>query len=200
MSDHYYTAKPTVKSNRQKWQTILNEQEMNFYSDRGVFSKDQVDVGSRVMIETVDPSVYPSGAWLDMGCGYGPIGLALAKSYPEIHVEMVDINERAVELSRENALLNGIKNVDIHSSNLFEDVKGQEFAAIFCNPPIRAGKQVVHQILEESKDYLKKGGFLTIVIQRKQGAPSAQAKMEAVFGNVERIGLEKGYWILTSKK
>ena len=200
MNDHYYTPNPAVKSNRKKWETILKNKTMEFYSDRGVFSKDQIDAGSRAMVETVDTSIYPEGDWLDMGCGYGPIGLALAKTHPERQVEMVDINERAVELSRDNAKLNGIQNVLIHPSNLFEEVETKEFSAIFCNPPIRAGKKVVHHILEESKKYLKKGGYLTIVIQKKQGAPSAKAKMESTFGNVERIGLDKGYWILTSKK
>lgn len=200
MNDHYYTAQPHVKSNRHKWETVIEGKTFTFQSDAGVFSKEQVDYGSRVLIRTAFELPYIPGDFLDMGCGYGPIGLTLATFMPERHVEMVDINERAVELAKENAGLNDVSNVSIHPSDLYQDVKGKEFSAIFCNPPIRAGKKTVHHILEEAYHYLALGGKLVIVIQKKQGAPSAQKKMDEVFGNVERVGLDKGFWILSSTK
>ena len=200
MNDHYYTAHPSAKSHRHQWETKLHGKIFTFLSDTGVFSKEQVDFGSRLLIEPALTLSYPQGGFLDMGCGYGPMGLALARFNPERKIEMVDINERAVQLAKENAALNQVSNVRIHPSDLFKEVEGKEFAAVFSNPPIRAGKKVVHHILEEAKEYLKPEGRLVIVIQKKQGAPSAKAKMEEVFGNVERIGLEKGYWILSSKK
>ncbi|WP_028273326.1 class I SAM-dependent methyltransferase [Atopococcus tabaci] len=200
MSEHYYTKDPKTKSNPVTWETTLDEKTFRFTSDSGVFSKERVDFGSRLMIESVDLSDYPEGDLLDVGCGYGPIGLALAAKDKNRTVEMVDINQRALDLAAGNAALNGITNVKIHPSNLYESVEGCEFAGVFSNPPIRAGKQLVHQILEEASRYLKPDGYLTIVIQKKQGAPSARKKMEEVFGNVERIALEKGYWILQSQK
>ena len=113
---------------------------------------------------------------------------------------MIDVNERALLLARENAQKNGIKNVDIHESNLYDAVKKSQYEIIISNPPIRAGKTVVHTILEKAYDYLAENGQLVIVIQKKQGAPSAQKKMEEVFGNCERIQWDKGYWILVSTK
>src|SRR5699024_7813226 len=111
MNDHYYTAQPSAKSNPHKWETTLKGEAFTFLSDAGVFSKERVDFGSRLLIETADTVDYPAGDWLDMGCGYGPIGLSLAKFHSDKHIEMVDINERAVELARENAQLNEVKNV-----------------------------------------------------------------------------------------
>ena len=100
----------------------------------------------------------------------------------------------------DNSEKNGIKNVDIHESNLYDAVKKTQYEIIISNPPIRAGKTVVHTILEKAFDYLAENGQLVIVIQKKQGAPSAQKKMEEVFGNCERIQWDKGYWILVSTK
>ena len=114
--------------------------------------------------------------------------------------EMVDVNERALELAKHNAAQNDVSNVEIYQSDIYENIENKSFAAILSNPPIRAGKKVVHEILEQAYDHLMVGGQLLIVIQKKQGAPSAKKKMEDVFGNVERINLYKGYWILASIK
>lgn len=198
--DHYYSSKPTSKSDREKWEITLAGVKFSFMTDAGVFSKKQVDRGSEVLIKTAKETDFPIGDLLDVGCGYGPIGLSLAKAYPERSVQMVDVNERALDLAKENAQLNEVKNVEIYQSNIYAEVKQNNFAGIISNPPIRAGKKVVHQILEEAYDHLKEGGKLQIVIQKKQGAPSARKKMEEVFGNVERVNLEHGYWILESVK
>ena len=113
---------------------------------------------------------------------------------------MVDINERAVSLAQGNAKRNQIEHVDIHQSNIYEAVHEETYAAIVSNPPIRAGKKVVHEILTGAYPRLKKGGTLTIVIQKKQGAPSAQKKMEETFGNAEIVTKDKGYYIIKSVK
>ena len=153
------------------------------------------------MVESYDvPEKFQKASLLDIGCGYGTMGLAYGKAYPELSIEMIDVNERALLLARENAQKNGIKNVDIYESNLYDAVKKSQYEIIISNPPIRAGKTVVHTILEKAYDYLSENGQLVIVIQKKQGAPSAQKKMEEVFGNCERIQWDKGYWILVSTK
>ena len=198
--DHYYSAKPTSESDRKKIKTRIGEYDFVLMTDAGVFSKDKIDTGSEVLIQAAQESDFPEGKILDLGCGYGSIGLTLAKTFSNRKIEMVDVNERALKLSQDNAVLNDIENVKIYYSNIFDSVEGKDFAAIISNPPIRAGKKVVHQILEESYDHLVDGGKLQIVIQKKQGAPSARKKMLEVFGNVERIRLEKGYWVLESKK
>ena len=200
MSEHYYTENPNTKSNPETWEARLDNRTFRFTSDSGVFSKEKVDFGSQLLIESVDLSSFPEGDLLDVGCGYGPMGLALALKDTNRTVEMVDVNTRALELAQKNAEANKISNVTIYSSNIYDAVEKKGFAGVFSNPPIRAGKKVVHQILEEAYNHLKSGGYLTIVIQKKQGAPSAKKKMEEVFDNVERIAHDKGYWILQSKK
>ncbi|WP_010285023.1 class I SAM-dependent methyltransferase [Bacillus timonensis] len=195
MAEHYYTSKPTVASNQKIWSFVLKGNSFSFTSDSGVFSKNEVDFGTRLLVEEFKaPEV--AGPFLDVGCGYGPIGLALAKIHNERFVEMIDVNERAVELAKKNAETNKITNVEIHQSDLFTNVKKQGFAAILSNPPIRAGKKVVHHILEESYRYLLPGGELWVVIQKKQGAPSAIEKLEKVFEEVEIVERKKGYHII----
>ena len=111
---------------------------------------------------------------------------------------MIDINSRAIDLAKQNAERNQV-DANIFQSNIYESVTGK-FDYVISNPPIRAGKKVVHQVIEEAYDHLNQGGTLTIVIQKKQGAPSAKAKMEDVFGNAEVVKKDKGYYILRSEK
>ena len=200
MSDHYFTNRPQKASETSAWTYTLRGKEFKFVTDTGVFSKKTVDFGSRLLIETLDFSEMVPGNLLDIGCGYGPIGLSLAKEDAERKVEMVDVNERALGLAKQNASNNRLANVLIHTSDIYESVEGKGFAAIVSNPPIRAGKQVVHGVLTGAYDLLKHGGTLTVVIQKKQGAPSAKAKMEETFRNAEVIAKDKGYWIIQSVK
>lgn len=195
MSDHYYSNKPQSASQRQTFDAELRGYSFRLTSDAGVFSRDGVDYGSRVLIEHMD---IPNGARvLDIGCGYGPIGLTAARLAPQGHVTLIDINERAVELAEVNAATNGIRNVSFALSDLFSAVEGQTFDVILSNPPIRAGKVVVHNLFTDSWNYLKPGGTTWVVIQKKQGAPSAKAKLEQLYGeeNVQEVGKDKGFRI-----
>ena len=201
MANHYYTKNPESISQQKHWTYRLKGNTLSFTSDNGVFSKHTVDFGSELLVESYDiPEQFQKASLLEIGCGYGTMGLAYGKAYPELSIEMIDVNERALVLAQENAKKNGIHNVDIHESNLYDSVKKSQYEIIISNPPIRAGKIVVHTILEKAYDYLAENGQLVIVIQKKQGAPSAQKKMEEVFGNCERIQWDKGYWILVSTK
>lgn len=200
LTEHYYSQKPDVVSNPKFWDFTLKGRTFRFKSDNGVFSKKEVDFGSRLLVEIFNLDEAVEGDILDVGCGYGPIGISIAAAYPDRTIEMIDINSRAVELSKENAAANAIANVKIYESDRFEKVASNHFAAILTNPPIRAGKSVVHEILEESYRSLVAGGELWVVIQKKQGAPSAMDKMEQLFGNVEVPVKKKGYYILLSKK
>ncbi|MBB3114279.1 16S rRNA (guanine1207-N2)-methyltransferase [Paenibacillus phyllosphaerae] len=194
MADHYYSKTPTTNHDRHSIEANIRGIKLRLTTDAGVFSKSGVDYGSRVLLENVEISLH--AAVLDVGCGYGPIGLTLAKLVPSAHVTMIDVNERAVQLAQENARVNGVSNVAILQSDIYENVRNQKFDAIVTNPPIRAGKAVVHRILEEGAALLKPGGSIWVVIQKKQGAPSAEAKLEEVFGNVEEVTKDKGYRIL----
>ncbi|NOV00516.1 class I SAM-dependent methyltransferase [Paenibacillus planticolens] len=198
MSEHYYTQRPTVKRDVNEAQEELRGKKYTFLTDAGVFSKKGVDYGSKHLIETMQ--LKEDAKVLDVGCGYGPIGLTAASMCPKGHVTMVDINERAVELSAENARRNGIANVSILQSDLLEQVKEQRFDVVLTNPPIRAGKEVVHRIFTDAYDCLVEGGSIWVVIQKKQGAPSAMKKLESLYREVVEVSKDKGYKILKATK
>lgn len=198
MPQHYYSNQPDVQHDRRTIEEQLKGSTYRFISDAGVFSKKGVDFGSKVLIEAMELS--PGSEVLDVGCGYGPIGLSAARMVKNGHVTMVDINSRAIELAKENAQLNGITNVSIMESDLFAAVEGRSFDVILTNPPIRAGKETVHAIFEKAYDHLRDGGALWVVIQKKQGAPSAKEKLEKLFGEVQEVTKDKGYRIFKTLK
>ncbi|MEH7083368.1 class I SAM-dependent methyltransferase [Neobacillus drentensis] len=199
MSEHYYSRTQKVESDPKFWDYTLKNNPFRFKTDNGVFSKREVDFGSRLLIESFEmPNA--DGLLLDVGCGYGPIGLSLAKYYHERMIHMVDVNERAIELAKENAELNRIQNVTIYESDRLLNVKENTFAAILTNPPIRAGKKTVHDIFEQSFDHLVSQGELWVVIQKKQGAPSAIEKLNNLFNHVETIDKSKGYFVIRAQK
>lgn len=198
MPQHYYSNQPDAQHDRRTIEEELRGTTYHFISDAGVFSKKGVDFGSKVLIEAM--SVLPGSKVLDVGCGYGPIGLVAARMAENGHVTMVDVNTRAIELAKENAQLNKITNVSIMESDLLAAVKDKNFDVILTNPPIRAGKETVHAIFEQAYDHLREGGALWVVIQKKQGAPSAKEKLEKMFGEVQEVTKEKGYRIFKALK
>ncbi|RKQ32355.1 class I SAM-dependent methyltransferase [Oceanobacillus halophilus] len=195
MTEHYFSQQPHSKSSPKTWKYILRDREFTFTSDIGVFSKNEVDFGSRLLIETFEAPII-SGDILDVGCGYGPIGIALANSFQDRNIVMADINKRALSLAELNAKRNQIVNTEIIHSDGLANVGKRLFAAIVTNPPIRAGKKVVYKMFEESKSALLPNGELWVVIQKKQGAPSAKQKLEDLFGEVDIVARDKGYFII----
>jgi 16S rRNA (guanine1207-N2)-methyltransferase len=141
------------------------------------------------------------GAIFDVGCGYGPIGLSIAKTNPDRTVLMMDINERAVALSQKNAQVNGVQNVRIFVSDGLSMVGNDvNAAAILTNPPIRAGKETIFRFYDGAYDKLVSSGELWVVIQKKQGAPSTVSYLEEKFSEVDVVEKKKGYWIVRAKK
>lgn len=194
--EHYYTENPQSPRDVKSISFTIRGVQLEFFTDAGVFSKDKVDYGSETMIRTL-PAL--SGNILDLGCGYGVIGLSIAKLNPEAQVTMVDINQRAVELAIRNLERNHIKNAAAYVSDGFKNINNQ-FHAIVSNPPIRAGKKVIYPLFEQSINYLLPGASLYLVIQKKQGAKSAAEKLMSIFCNCEVINKKGGYWILKSTK
>ncbi|MDQ0485041.1 class I SAM-dependent methyltransferase [Guptibacillus hwajinpoensis] len=199
MGEHYYTKNPSVKSDRNRIAEELRGSRFQFTTDSGVFSKKEVDFGSKLLIETFEePEI--EGDIVDVGCGYGPIGISLASEFSNRRFYLLDVNERATELAMNNAIKNGVNNLSVMASDKLSAVKDKTFASVVTNPPIRAGKQVVHGILEEAHHVLEKGGTLWVVIQKKQGAPSAINKLEEMFQHVDTVVKKKGYYILKAVK
>ena len=195
MTNMYYEKNPKADHDIHELRVRLLDTPMTFLTDAGVFSKRMVDYGSQVLLNTLD--LESDKTLLDVGCGYGPLGLTLGKVFG-VQATLIDINSRALDLARANAEKNQV-NARIFQSNVYDDVEGN-FDYIVSNPPIRAGKSVVHEIIKGAFCHLEDQGSLTIVIQKKQGAPSAKAKMEEVFGNCQILKKDKGYYILESVK
>lgn len=200
MTNHYYTQNPDVVHEECHWPFTLLGNELLFTTDNGVFSKSRVDYGSCALLNAFEADQTPAGPWLDLGCGYGPIGLALAKRWPDWQVTMADVNELALSLAQQNATANQITNVTIVESDRYAALGTQRYAAILTNPPVRAGKAVVTSMLTEAAQHLLPGGTLTVVLQKKQGAPSAKKTMTATFGNCQILKKDKGYYILESRQ
>ncbi|HZJ82758.1 MAG TPA: class I SAM-dependent methyltransferase [Clostridia bacterium] len=194
--EHYYSENPSVKHNMNWINYSVNDINLNFTTDAGVFSKSKVDYGTDALIQSLPPL---SGKILDLGCGYGPIGITLAKLNPDSQVTMIDINTRAVELAKKNIDQNTMENAQVFQSNGFENVE-KHFNVIVSNPPIRTGKKVIYPLFEQSIHYLEEGGSLYIVIQKKQGAKSAMDKLTQIYGNCQAINKKGGFWILNSIK
>ncbi|MFD1418965.1 class I SAM-dependent methyltransferase [Companilactobacillus keshanensis] len=197
MANQYFENSTDLEHELKKFDFTLRGHNLAFTSDSGVFSRQTIDFGSRVLIESINFDEIPAGNILDVGCGYGPIGLALAKEQNKRQVVMGDVNLRALDLARDNAKANGIKNVDILESDVYDKIT-DKFALVVSNPPVRAGKKVVTDILKNSINHLIDGGELWIILQKKQGAPSAKKLMKETFGNVEVVTRDKGYYILKS--
>lgn len=198
MTQHYYSQKPQTESRPKFIEVKLRGRSYVFNTDAGVFSKNNVDFGSELLIETM--IVEPTAQVLDVGCGYGPIGIVAASLATHGQVTMIDINERAIELAKSNGLRNGINNIRVLQSDLLEKVMHETYDVVVTNPPIRTGKLSVHTIFEQAHSVLMPGGSLWVVIQKKQGAPSAFSKLEQLFGHVDEVTKDKGYRIFRAIK
>ena len=196
---HYFQDDPNLVSNIKEINFEINGITMKLLTDNGVFSKNNVDAGSYTFLKVLLPLDLGKHI-LDLGCGYGTIGLTLAKAHEEARITLADVNPRAVALCERNAgLLNLSPRVTILQSDIYEKIEGP-YDSIVVNPPIRAGKTVTYRMYEEAKQYLIDGGSLYIVIRKAQGAESASRYIETIFGNVTLLKRDKGYYIYRAVK
>ncbi len=192
---HYFENDDTLKSAIHQKEVIIKNQRFTFYTDNGVFSKKGLDFGTRTLLETLDIDRI-TGKVLDFGCGYGPIGIYVAQN-TNAEVHMIDVNRRSLELARKNVSTNHV-NVQVYESNLYENVK-DKFDFIISNPPIRVGKKMLYQILEDAKEHLKSNGELWIVIHKDQGAKTTIEFLRQ-FYTVEIKNKNKGFYVIRGTK
>ena len=194
---HYFENDDSVISEPATITYDFQGQHLTYTTDHGVFSRQRLDYGSRVLMDAID--IGNAKSMLDVGCGYGTMGSALKSVHEDLQVLMTDVNKRAISLAKENIKCNNLEGIDVIESDVYENVHDR-YDLVISNPPIRAGKKVVSAIISGSYDHLNEGGRLVIVIQKKQGAPSAKKLMEEIFGNATVIKKDKGYYILQSYK
>jgi len=193
--EHYYSKKPSTKYYKTLISDVIRGVPVEFYVAPGVFSKGKVDYGTRLLIEV---AVLPdTGTVLDVGAGYGVIGITIAKLNPKLRVYMVEINRRAYELCLQNIKLNDVEDrVTVLLGDLYEPVKNLKFDMIISNPPYSAGMYIVEKLIVESKNYLNQNSTLQIVA--KKGQETVKNLMLKTFGNVEILARKSGYKVFMS--
>ncbi|MGD9761599.1 MAG: class I SAM-dependent methyltransferase [Candidatus Izemoplasmatales bacterium] len=192
MSHYFSKENDSLKSNEKTILVKIFDKSFSFLTDHGVFSKMGLDFGSRLLIENVLD--IPSNSFLDLGSGYGPLGIIYKSFHQESLVLMADVNDRAIKLSQKNAIINKVE-IEVVYSDGFNEIE-QSFDLIITNPPIRAGKEVVYRIFSDAYHHLHAGGCFVFVINKKQGAPSAIKKCETIYSNVEIINKKSGYYVI----
>ncbi|NLO84534.1 MAG: class I SAM-dependent methyltransferase [Clostridiales bacterium] len=192
MADHYYTAVPTSEHRPGLTTYEYRGHKLNFETDSGVFSRTEIDEGTDLLLRTL-PEVM-AGDVLDLGCGYGVIGISVAKHWKDTNVLMADVNERACGLSVQNAKKNGVA-AKVIASDGYANIPEGTFDYILQNPPIRAGKAVIYEMFAQGAARLNEGGSLWLVIRKQQGAPSAQTYLKTLFHQVTIPRKKSGFWI-----
>lgn len=194
--NHYFKNDDNLKSEKRVLNLYINDNKLSFVSDVGVFSNTQIDYGSYTFLKTILKEKNVESL-LDVGCGYGVLGITLKYLNHANKVDMVDINERAVNLTKQNIENYKLENINCFVSDGLNNVS-DKYDRIVINPPIRAGKVVIYKMFEDSKLHLNDNGALYIVIKKSLGAPSAIKKLQELFTNVEVLEKDKGYFIIKS--
>ena len=196
--EHYFAAHPKSEAKLGLIRTRLCRMPFEFLTASSVFSKRRVDTGTRLLIEAM---VLPkSGCVLDVGCGYGAVGIAAATFNPALQVILTDVNMRAVRLARENAERNKAANVEVRHGCLYEPVEELTFNCVLSNPPVSAGMDTVKAIITEAPKIMAEKATLQMVVRSKIGGKILPPVFEATFGNCEVLARESGYRVLTGEK
>ena len=194
---HYYTDNSQLASNPRSFDYYFDNEKFIFTTDNGVFCKENVDYGSYLLIKNTFRQAL-GNRLLDLGCGWGPVGIIIKRFNPDIEVTAVDVNLRAVQLTN----LNAVQNKTLIKACLCTDILTLNllFDSIILNPPIRAGKVVIYNLYDKAYHTLRENGSLYIVIQKKQGASSSVNKLSELFKTVTVLDREGGYWVIQAIK
>lgn len=192
---HYFIEKQHKQEDYFEFEDSIADMKLKFRSCDSIFSKDEIDEGTRTLLNTIFDKLNLSGNGLDLGCGYGVIGLSIIK-HLGLNCDMIDVNGTAVELATHNLMLNGVRSgAKVFKSNGFEQVEGS-YDFIVTNPPIKTGKKLLFELMDGCFNHLNKGGTLTLVIRKSHGEESLKKKLTEVFGNCEILKRNKGFYIL----
>ncbi len=198
MSQHYFSENPTSTEEKGLIRTRLMDLDFEFETNSGVFSHKRVDSGTRLLVESM--TLPEKGKVLDLGCGYGVIGIVVAKLNPALEVWMTDVNSRAVSLAESNTKRNGVK-TNVRQGSLYEPVGGLKFDLIVTNPPISAGiDAVVRPMIEGAAGYLVSGGVFQLVVQSNKGGRTLLRIIEGAFGNIEVISRGGGFRVFAARR
>jgi 16S rRNA (guanine1207-N2)-methyltransferase len=196
-TDHYFSSQPQCDDRFGIIKTQLRNRTFQFLTSSSVFSKKRIDLGTRVLIEAM--ALPFTGSVLDIGCGYGVVGIAAAASNPKLQITMTDVNMRAVRLAKKNIATNRVRNAQVLYGYLYEPVEVMRFECILSNPPVSAGMDVVKAIIEGAPKVLVPGGSFQMVIRSKIGAKSLPEAFCLAFGNCEILSRESGFRVLMGK-
>ncbi len=191
---HYFSREPMAHSERREVTATLRGKTYRLVTDHGVFSFERVDAGTRWLIETMEFA--PDARVVDLGCGYGAIGIVAAKLASQGFVILTDVNARAVQLARENVRRHHLPNAVVMQADGLIPFRQEAFDVVVCNPPLRAGNAVVYRLIDEARERLKPQGQLWLVAQTKQGAKSLLRRVTGVFGKAEVCAIKGGYRII----
>jgi len=196
--EHYFAEHPKSRARFGLVRTYLRGRPFEFLTASGIFSKSRIDLGTRLLIECM---VLPNnGCVLDIGCGYGAIGIAAAVFNPTLHVVLVDKNSRAIWLARQNIEKNDAFNADTRLGNLYEPVKELVFDCVLSNPPVSAGMEMVRAMICGAPEHMSNKGVFQMVVRSKVAGKRLCGFFEEAFGNVEVWARESGYRVLMARK
>jgi 16S rRNA (guanine1207-N2)-methyltransferase len=196
--EHYFVANPKSRPRYGLIRTYLRGKPFEFLTASGVFSKQRVDLGTRLLIESMQ--LPKKGCALDIGCGYGAVGIGAAAFNPRLYVILVDVNARAVWLARQNVEKNIVNNAEVRRGCLYAPVKDLIFDCVLSNPPISAGMEIVKAMIIEAPRHMVCGGVFQMVVKSKIGGKRLRTIFEEAFGNVEVLARESGYRVLLSRR
>jgi len=193
---HYFVDKEHKEEDFFIFSEVFNEKLIKLKSCDNVFSKNEIDYGTKVLINSIIKNYNLNNKLcLDLGCGLGVVSIILSKFFNDVNFVLSDITDIAIKLSKENLELNNCKKFEILKSNLFENIN-KTFDFIITNPPIRAGKKLLLSLIENSKNFLKENGKLVLVIRKSHGEESIKKHMKTIFESVEIIKRDKGFYVL----
>jgi 16S rRNA (guanine1207-N2)-methyltransferase len=197
-NEHYFDFRQKCPKKEYKIHENIFGFHLALVTAAGIFSPMEIDKGSELLVKHM--VLKKNTKVLDFGCGYGFVGIMVAKMSPTCDVMMVDVNERAVHCAKINVMKNGVPQVAVRQSFLFNSLKGEMFDNILLNPPFSAGRELCVQMIDKSFEHLKDGGYLQIVAKSNKGGKALSAHMEELFGNVEVLGRSGGFWVYISYK